>query len=109
MVSILKLRAGHKLYRSASSPKLLLTLALPQENTNETFQWRGSFYGLVVGHHQFYFKNSTKTPSGTTFVQTEDFNGILAWMFGPTQSYGKKTSAEFKSFNEDLKARVESL
>lgn len=63
----------------------------------------------MQGHHQFRFGKSTKTPGSTTFVQKEDFHGVLAWMFAPARSYGKKTAAEFQLFNAHLKDRVESL
>ncbi len=80
-----------------------------QENTPAVFSWRGSFYGLFIGVHQFHFKPSEKIPGGTTLVQKEDFSGILAFLVNENMSSGKKTRANFEALNKDLKAKAESV
>jgi hypothetical protein len=81
-----------------------------QENTPATFQWRGRFGGiLLVGHRRFYFKKSEKTPGGTTLLQEEDIDGLLAFMFKRDSGQGKIARDAMEKFNIEIKARAEAL
>ena len=56
--------------------------------------------------------DSKKTPGGTTFVQGEVFEGVLAWLLGrgwvvAWMGMRVKMQGTFERFNRDLKARVE--
>jgi hypothetical protein len=57
----------------------------------------------------FRFEPSATTPGGTTFVQAEEFSGLLAILFSSNSSMRKKTQKNFETFNSDLKVRAESL
>ncbi|KAK8071199.1 hypothetical protein PG997_011402 [Apiospora hydei] len=77
-------------------------------NSPDTFQWLGSVPVLFWGKHQFYFTPSQDTPGGTTLIQREDFGGLLAFVVGPTWSFGQKSFQNFKTLNRDLKIAAES-
>lgn len=64
-----------------------------QYNPSTEFRW----YGLVTGTHSFSFTESKVTPDGTTFMQREDFSGILAWYMKPGMLGGKDTTKGFLS------------
>jgi hypothetical protein len=85
----------------------LASLTPIQENSSKAFQWRGSFYGLLIGTHTFRFEPSTTTPGATTFVQDEEFTGVLSILFFGGSAMRKKTQNQFDTFNSDLKAWVE--
>lgn len=80
-----------------------------EENSPTEFRWIGPWYGVLTGVHAFCFNPSSTTPNGTTFVQWEEFSGLLAWYVWPAMPGGKQTFARFEEFNRDLKARAESL
>jgi hypothetical protein len=61
-----------------------------------------------MGKHTFSFEPSTTTPGGTTFVQDEEFTGILSILFCEGSAMRKKTQSNFETYNSDIKARVES-
>lgn len=65
-------------------------------------------YGLLSGEHTFHFAPSTKTPNGTTLIQTEIFTGLLSFLFGPNASMGKHTQKQFEALNTSLKKKVEA-
>lgn len=69
---------------------------------------RAPVYGLVAGLHTFEFNPSTTTPGGTTFIQKEEYSGLLAFLMTPSL-LGKKIKGQFERFNADLKGRVEGL
>lgn len=88
----------------------MLTTSNLQENTADTFQWKGSFHRLLVGHRRFFFKESNKNPGGTTLVQNEDIRGPLAFMFKDGEKgQGKIARDAMRKFNLDIKARMESF
>jgi hypothetical protein len=64
-------------------------------------------YGLLSGEHAFRFEPSKKTPNGTTLIQTENFTGLLSFLFGPNASMGKQTQQQFEALNVSLKKRLE--
>ncbi|KAH7025021.1 uncharacterized protein B0I36DRAFT_387406 [Microdochium trichocladiopsis] len=76
------------------------------ENSKDRLTWKGGVSYLLVGEHTFEFRPSQATPGGTTFVQYEDFTGLLT--FG-MKSDQEKTSGGFQRVNEDLKKRAETL
>lgn len=63
--------------------------------------------GLFTGEHVFRFEPSETTPGGTTFVQEENFTGILSFMYASWSPMAKDTKKGFAGFNVDLKARCE--
>jgi hypothetical protein len=60
------------------------------------------------GEAYFYFEPSKTTPGGTTFVQDEEFTGILSILFYEGSAMREKTQSNFETYNSDIKARVES-
>jgi hypothetical protein len=69
--------------------------------------------GLFSGDHSFHFEPSEITPGGTTFVQNENFSGLIGGIIGENiigNAIGlrAKTKAGFEGFNEDFKKWVES-
>lgn len=48
------------------------------------------------------------TPGGTTFVQTEEYSGLLAFAMAPSLA-GRKIVGQFDGFNGNLKKRVEEM
>jgi hypothetical protein len=64
---------------------------------------------LLVGHRRFFLKKSDKTLGGTTLVQNEDIKGLLVFLFKKNEGHGKDAREAMTKFNEQLKARVESL
>ena len=80
-----------------------------QSNTGSQFQWQGPpVYGVVAGLHTFEFEPSRSIPGGTTFIQKEEYTGLLSFLMAPSLA-GKKIMGQFDKFNVDLKTRVESL
>lgn len=64
---------------------------------------------LRSSHGQAYVSEpSTTTPGATTFVQDEEFTGVLSILFYEGSAMRKKTQGNFEKFNSDLKAWVES-
>ncbi len=74
-------------------------------NTNKEFRWLGHllFPGLFDGEHIFELYESTD--GTTTFVQREQFTGILVPLF--SKMLDTKTLAGFEMMNKKLKQRVE--
>jgi len=62
---------------------------------------------IFSGEHSFQFRSSEITPGHTTFVNKEDFSGLLSFLVGEGWSMGKSTKTGFEGFCSDLKARVE--
>ncbi|KAF9876379.1 activator of hsp90 atpase 1 family protein [Colletotrichum karsti] len=79
------------------------------ENTEELFKWDGSIPLLFSGQHSFYFKPSDKTPGGTTWVQVEDFSGLLAFLMKPVFGFTKTTLKNWREFDEDIKKESERI
>lgn len=80
-------------------------------NSADEFKWAGKLWnipGLFNGDHYFKFTPSTKTPGGTTFVQGEDFSGILTFLMAEWSSFRASTVKGFEAFNQDLKKRCEN-
>lgn len=80
-------------------------------NSTEEFKWAGKLWnipGLFNGNHYFKFTPSTKTPGATTFVQGEDFSGILSFMMAEGSSFWTSTKKGFEGFNQDLRKRCEA-
>ncbi|KAF2114336.1 hypothetical protein BDV96DRAFT_94966 [Lophiotrema nucula] len=79
-------------------------------NTPTEFRWIGSsFFGAFKGEHYFGFKESMRTPGGTTFVHGEVNMGWLRFLFKPGWPLHKTQKGMFAQYSEDLKRRVESL
>ena len=81
--------------------------SLSKANSTEEFRWMGSIPYIFEGEHYFRFEESKQMPGGTTFINGEDFSGLLSFLYGPTWSSGKQTLNMFEAFNESLKKRVE--
>ncbi|RDW57025.1 hypothetical protein BP6252_13897 [Coleophoma cylindrospora] len=83
------------------------------ENSPSTFSWGGrGLLGTFNGNHSFHFTESETTKGGTTFIQEEQFSGLLAVTMGEgaiVKMIGlkEKTKKGFEGFNRDLKAWVE--
>lgn len=76
-------------------------------NDEREFRWKGQLFvkGLFDGEHYFQFKEEP-TKGTTTFVQGEQFGGVL---FGPLWYFiGQGTTDGFVAFNEALKKRCEA-
>lgn len=67
-------------------------------------EWLGRllFRGLFDGRHQFQIE---ATPSGTRFIQSEEFTGVLVPLFA--RSLDRATRAGFELMNQALKERAE--
>ncbi|KAJ1322928.1 SRPBCC family protein [Microdochium nivale] len=79
------------------------------ENSPERLTWRGGVSYLLIGEHTFEFRPSESTPGGTTFVQHEEFTGLLTFgMQGNKEATASKSSGGFQRVNNDLKKRAES-
>lgn len=79
-----------------------------QENTPSRLKWRGSLPGIFTGDHVFEFQPSKTTPGSTTFVQYEDFTGLLSFTMKAEKKSGAQNLEGFNAVNRDLKAKVES-
>jgi hypothetical protein len=62
----------------------------------------------VAGLHTFEFQPSEKTNGGTTFVQKEEFEGVLSFLL-KDWLLGRSLVKGYNNFNGDLKKKVESL
>ena len=78
-------------------------------NTAEEFKWIGSLPGVFSGAHSFRFEPSRTIPGGTHLVQSEDFTGVLSFTMKPSKKSGQHNLEGFEKYNQDLKARAESL
>ena len=78
---------------------------LVNEN-NKQFKWLGKFLftGLFDGAHRFEL---IETTDGVTFVQSEEFKGILVPIFN--KMLRAKTAEHFKAMNQALKSRAEAI
>lgn len=79
-------------------------------NDEHEFKWRGKLWGipgLFTGEHVFRFEDSKETQAGTTFVQSEEFSGVLSLISREGSKMYTETKAGFEGFNKDLKARCE--
>lgn len=65
--------------------------------------------GLFTGEHSFRFEPSKTNPGETTFVQAENFSGILSFLIKEGTGFARTTREGFEGFNGDLKRRVEGL
>lgn len=68
--------------------------------------------GTFNGNHAFHFTESEITKGATTFIQEEQFSGLLAFIVGEgaiAKMIGlkEKTRNGFERFNGDLKKWVE--
>jgi hypothetical protein len=71
-----------------------------------TFEWLGhlGIPGVFDGRHRFELE---PTPTGTRFVQSEEFGGVLAPLFAGT--FAARTRAGFEAMNRALKTRAEAI
>jgi hypothetical protein len=102
-----KLEPGEKLKCILSGMSFNPTII---ENNEHVFCWRGRLFGIpgvFVGEHAFRFEPSKTTSGGTTFIQEENFSGVLKFMISEGSKMEKETRTNFEGFNEDLKARCE--
>ncbi|KAE9378423.1 hypothetical protein N431DRAFT_435535 [Stipitochalara longipes BDJ] len=84
------------------------------EHTERKFYWQGNFLGLLKGTHKWEFLESREegNEGGTTFVQAEDVEGVLSFLFArwwPWWLGGLRGGVErdFGIFNERFKGWVE--
>ncbi|KAM0281221.1 hypothetical protein ACHAQH_003652 [Verticillium albo-atrum] len=77
-------------------------------NSEDVFTWVGSIPPLFWGTHHFLFKPSDENPGGTTFIQREDFEGILTVPFWPWRN-SFKPSEPWEKFNAGLKGEAERV
>lgn len=83
-----------------------------ETNSPGEFMWLGKLWGvpgLFNGHHFFRFEESKTSGNegGTTFVQGEEFSGILTFLVKDGSSMHTTTKEGFEGFNKDLKAKCE--
>ncbi|KAI1190783.1 hypothetical protein F5B17DRAFT_427259 [Nemania serpens] len=87
-------------------------------NSPAELKWRNKWPGLLLAEHSFLFEPSKTTPGHTTFVNSEEFSGVLTYLTYLTYLTGKpqggdssssSSSPGFEMFNQSLKARAESL
>lgn len=74
------------------------------------FMWDGTIPGLgfvLSGKHYFYFSPSKVNPGGTTFIQKEDFTGLLT-MIWPGNDTQKWSIEQWSEFNEAFKKDIEA-
>jgi hypothetical protein len=76
-------------------------------NEPDVFEWAGGLQPLLLGEHMFSWRPSTKTPGGTTFIQSEKWRGLLTFLWKPNWFMGKKTRKSFEGFNAELKKEAE--
>jgi hypothetical protein len=69
-------------------------------------KWRGRVPYVFTGDHSFRFQASESTAGGTTFVNEEEFSGVLSGLMGGWALGGSMRTA-FEALNGDLKKRVE--
>ena len=62
---------------------------------------------IFTGDHAFRWEPSKTSPGGTTFVNEENFSGLMSFLMMPMFGYGP--TKNFEAFNEDLKKKVESM
>jgi hypothetical protein len=84
------------------------------EINDQHVYWQGNFHGLLKGTHMFRFLESKEggNVGGTTLVQAEDFEGVLAFLVSewwPKWLGGMRghIEGEFVRFNGDLKRWAE--
>jgi hypothetical protein len=100
---------GEKLVARIEPPKgsaMTFKPTVLSANTNKELRWLGHllFPGLFDGEHIFeLYENTDGT---TTFVQREEFRGILVPLF--SKMLDTKTLAGFEMMNKQLKQRVET-
>lgn len=70
------------------------------------FSWQGPPVFTIAGLHEFRME-PTKDGAATIFTQSEELNGLLAWLMSPSL-LGKKMKAHFDEFHRDLKSRAEA-
>ncbi|KAH7305797.1 hypothetical protein B0I35DRAFT_399728 [Stachybotrys elegans] len=102
-----ELKAGDRLKVSMNGMNFPTTVI---ENSPDVFGWKGSLGPLFSGQHYFQFNPSQQNPGGTTFVQKEDFGGILTTMLSPFVHYFKlqdRPNVGWETFNADLKRQAE--
>lgn len=77
-------------------------------NSPSEFTWRGTLGCTVIftGAHTFKYLAVDGSAEKTRFVQSENFGGALAKVFGLMGQ--DDTKKGFERFNEDLKRHVES-
>lgn len=73
----------------------------------DVFSWQGPPVFTIAGLHEFRMEPA-KDGSATIFTQSEELDGLLAWLMSPSL-LGRKMRTHFDEFNRDLKARVEAI
>ncbi|KAM0327502.1 hypothetical protein ACHAQA_005790 [Verticillium albo-atrum] len=79
-----------------------------EANSEDGLTWVGSIPPLFWGTHYFIFAPSEENPGGTTFIQREDFTGLLTIPFWPWRN-SFKPSEPWAAFNAGLKGEAESI
>ncbi|KAF4446572.1 hypothetical protein F53441_9799 [Fusarium austroafricanum] len=77
------------------------------KNDPDLFEWAGGLWPLLLGEHEFFWRASTKTPGGTTFVQRESWRGLMAFLWQRDWIMGRKTFKSFSLFNSEIKKEAE--
>jgi len=104
-------QVGKRLLVRLQGPKdsvFSFTPAVVTVEPNTHFSWRGRLFNLpylFTGTHHFALVASDNGLS-TDFEQSEDFSGILVWLFH-LMGGSKDTEANFRRMNEALKQKAE--
>ncbi|KAF9777770.1 hypothetical protein IL306_004315 [Fusarium sp. DS 682] len=77
------------------------------KNDPDAFEWGGNFRPLLIGHHEFTWRPSTKTPGGTTFTQSERWTGWLVFLWRPGWIMWRNSKKCCDEFNAELKKEAE--
>ncbi|CAI6098788.1 unnamed protein product [Clonostachys chloroleuca] len=78
-----------------------------RENIPELLEWNGGPRMIFNGTHSFIFSYSRENPSGTTFIQSEVFTGLLAFLVGQNWEFGRQSLGHFQVLSQDLKTAAE--
>ncbi|GJC90756.1 hypothetical protein ColLi_13594 [Colletotrichum liriopes] len=79
-----------------------------EENSDACLTWAITIPPLFYGTHFFFFAPSEENPGCTTFIQREDFQGLVTVPFWPWRN-GGKPSEPWEAFNASLKAEAEKV
>ncbi|CAH0047555.1 unnamed protein product [Clonostachys solani] len=65
-------------------------------------------YTLMGCPYPFRFQPTLReTPGGTTFIQSEEFTGLFAFLVGQIWAFGRQSLGHFRVLSQDLKTAAE--